>query len=526
VRARFKLLYDPAAPATLKARVLPDLARAGLLPPNDLASFLEDAAPSIRAAALLSLNVKKALPADLQLAVLDRLSDSAPEVREAAMAAIVPLQLRAAIPRLLAIAADSHSPDRTAAMEALCGIPDPRALSVYLEAIQDRDPHLRRSGETALVAIRDKVRGPLMSRLATAAVSDPARLTIERAVARFEPVRSWRAIGPFPRTTAPMFVGELAIDFGRAHSGVLGQSVSWAVRAADPATGRVDLSDLKRGAGDQGGFGYDGNGSPDLCAFAYTELIADHAGPALLLVGSSGTLIVHVNDQAVYTYANLAGRDFAPDTDVARIELAQGKNRIVVLCRQGIGPWCFSLQVARAQPGGDGVHRGVAGSVNTLREHALAHDGDPQRGEALFFDARGIGCGRCHAAAGRGTATIGPDLTGLAAKFDRAEVIRSVLEPSSRIATGYQPVVVATRDGKVTSGVVRSETETMLELADAEARITKVPKSDIDVRRVGEVSIMPSKLVEALSPAEFADLVSYLLSLKQPQAAGSSQDRR
>ena len=107
-------------------------------------------------------------------------------------------------------------------------------------------------------------------------------------------------------------------------------------------------------------------------------------------------------------------------------------------------------------------------------------------------------------------------MTGLAAKYDRAEVIRSVLEPSNRIATGYQPVIVATRDGKVETGVVRSETDTAIELADRDARITRIPKVDIEVRRVGNVSVMPVKLVEVLSPPDFADLISFLMSLKKP----------
>ena len=92
-----------------------------------------------------------------------------------------------------------------------------------------------------------------------------------------------------------------------------------------------------------------------------------------------------------------------------------------------------------------------------------------------------------------------------------------MLEPSHRIATGYQPVTVATHDGKVQTGVVRSETPATLEIADAEARITTIPKSDITVRRTTVVSIMPANLVESMSSAQFADLVAYLLSLKSPQ---------
>jgi putative membrane-bound dehydrogenase-like protein len=524
LRARFTLLYDPNAPASLIARALPDLARLGFLPPNDLVSFLEHAAPSVRAAAVLSLNVKKALPADLQQSVLDRLSDKDAAVREAAMMAVVPLRLRAAVPRLLAIADDSRSPDRAAAMVALCGIPDLRAVSFYLAAIEDRDPRLRRAGELALLAIRDGAREQLASALSGGTLGESAMLTLERVLGQFKPIGDWRVIGPFPRASATEFVGEPTINFALAHAGLLGRPVSWAKRQADPATGRVDLSDFKQGAGDSGGAGYDDGVSPDLGAFAYTEVDADRAGPALFLIGSSGTLIVTVNEKPVYHYNNAAGRGYAPGTDVVRLELAKGRNRILVACRQGIGPWCFGLQIAlvarRAR------ERAVASaSLADLRIFALVHEGDPKKGEAIFFDAKGVGCVRCHTAAGRGNSTIGPDLAGLAAKYDRAEVIRSVLEPSHRITTGYQPVIISTRDGKVATGVVRSESDTTLELADSEAKITKIPKSDIAVRRVGDVSIMPAKLVETLSPAEFADLVSFLVSLKQPQAPAVSRDR-
>ena len=525
VRARFAVLYDPTAPVSLVARALPDLARSGLLPPNDLASFLEHPAPSVRAAALLSLNVKKELPADVQQSVVDRLGDKDADVREAAMVAVVPLRLRAALPRLLAIAGDARSPDRSAAIEALCGIPDPRAVSFYLAAILDRDPRVLRFVESALLAFRDLVADRLASTLSSATLSESATLILERVLGRFEPIRDWRVIGPFPRATAQVFVGERTINFAQAWTGALGRSISWASRPADPATGRVDLSDFKQGAGDRGGFGYDVNGSPDLGAFAYAEVEANRPGSALLLIGSSGTLIVTVNETPVYQYNNFAGRGYVPDTDLVRVELAKGKNRILVVCRQGIGPWCFGLQVARVAPRAR-VHGPNAVSVENFRSYALAHKGDPRKGATIFFETKGVGCVRCHSAGGRGSAVIGPDLTGLAAKYDRAEVIQSLLEPSKRIATGYLPVIVATRDGKVETGVVRSETDTTLELADAEAKIIRIPKSDIDVRRVGNVSVMPSNLVEALSPAEFADLVGFLWSLKQPQNASISRDKQ
>ena len=65
-----------------------------------------------------------------------------------------------------------------------------------------------------------------------------------------------------------------------------------------------------------------------------------------MLVGSSGTMHVTVNEQSVYQSDNPAGRGYSPDTDTVRLTLTKGRNRILVVSRQGIGPWCFSVQIA------------------------------------------------------------------------------------------------------------------------------------------------------------------------------------
>ena len=73
------------------------------------------------------------------------------------MLAVVPLRLARGRPAAWwPSPADPASPDRDSAIEALCGMPDPRAVSVYLAAIEDRDPRLRKAGEMALLAIRDR----------------------------------------------------------------------------------------------------------------------------------------------------------------------------------------------------------------------------------------------------------------------------------------------------------------------------------------------------------------------------------
>jgi putative heme-binding domain-containing protein len=520
LNARLGLIYDANAPASLVAAALPDLATAGLLPPYDLVSFLENRAPAVRAAALLSMNLKKPLPPDLKPSVLDRLNDPAREVREAAILAVVAFRMMEAIPRLLDLAGKPESPDYTPAVLALCRLPDPRALSIYLAAIADASPHTRRAGESALLAIRDRVSDPLAAAARSASRSSPAALSLERVLARFEPIRAWRVIGPFPRTTPQVFVGDPAIDFARTLVGAEGQTIGWTARRSDPATGRVDLDDLKRGSGVRDGFGYETTGSPDLGAFGYAEVDSDTEGPALMLLGSSGTMIVTVNEKLVHDYTDVAGREYAADTDLVRFLLVRGRNRILVLSRQGIGRWGFGVQLARSPVRArTETSRTAVAKVDDLRRVALQHDGDPRRGEEIFFDPKGVGCVRCHSAEGRGNSTVGPDLSGLASKYDRDELIRSVLEPSSRIATGYQAAIVATHDGKVSTGVVRAETGDWLELADSEAKVMRIAKRDIAERRISAVSIMPARTVESLSSTEFADLISFLASLKTRPAS-------
>jgi putative membrane-bound dehydrogenase-like protein len=516
LNARLMVVYDEKAPASLVARALPALGREGVLPPNDLAGFLGHADPAVRASALLALTARKQVPEEVRESVLARLDDPDADVRRAAMQGAVSLRLSEAVPRLLAAA--HRDATRSEATLALAGLPDPRALPVYLSALSDRSPEVRRAGESALLAIRDDVAPDLEKAAQSGRYPGPAVEALEHILARFRPVTAWKVIGPFPRTTAQVFFGEPSIDFGRTHAGAEGRTIAWVVRAGDPATGRVTLDDLKAGAGDRGGFGYDTNGSPDLAAFASTEIESDRDRTALLRVGSSGTVILSVNEKAAHAYVNFAGRPYRPDADVVRVELKRGKNRLLVQARQGIGVWSFGVQVSEPSA------LVVAGASRKVgpeerRAFALRHEGDPKSGEALFFDAKGIGCVNCHAANGRGTANIGPDLTGLALKYDKAEIIRSVLEPSNRIATGYQPVLVATRDGKVVTGVVRSETDAYLELADPDAKVVRIAKPDIEERKIGDVSVMPPGLADSLSVVEFSDLISYLKSLKSAPTA-------
>src|SRR3974377_1401750 len=88
---------------------------------------------------------------------------------------------------------------------------------------------------------------------------------------------------------------------------------------------------------------------------------------------------------------------------------------------------------------------------------ALDNAGHPARGQTLFTDLRRLACSRCHRVRGQ-EGEIGPDLSDIGGKYDREQLIESVLEPSRQIVEGYRPTVLATTDGRVLTGIVRDGT--------------------------------------------------------------------
>ncbi len=359
--ARLALARDPTSPAPLVAQAIASSGRRCLLPEVALAVFLSHPTATVRVAALKSLATLDATSPQTRRRILDRLDDISPDVRLAAIGAVAALKVRESIPRLRTFAGDETC--RAAATKALAAMPDPSALPVYLDALNEHDHEVRQAAEDALRALRDKVGPELESRLRSGEFTGPSALAVERILARFQPLTEWKLIGPFPRNLPPMFTDPASIDFSCAHMGER-RSVSWTSHRGDPTTGRVLVDDLNHRAGDPGDSGYDLKGSADLIAFAYTEIVADHDRPALMKLGSSGTITVTANASLAFHADHQSGRAYSPDSDIVRLALRKGLNRIVVRSRQGIGAWSFSLQLA----GGSGLSSAPAISSTTRDE--------------------------------------------------------------------------------------------------------------------------------------------------------------
>ena len=155
-------------------------------------------------------------------------------------------------------------------------------------------------------------------------------------------------------------------------------------------------------------------------------------------------------------------------------------------------------------------------------DFALAHGGDAGAGKKAFAEAAagGVGCATCHSVDGRG-GTAGPDLSGVGAKYSRRDLAEAVVYPGKAVREGYQQVLVRTRGGQSYAGPVKAETPEALTLHEADGTLRTVRKADIAVRKDSGLSPMPEGLHAGLTPQQFADLVSYLESLKaEAPAAG------
>jgi putative membrane-bound dehydrogenase-like protein len=134
--------------------------------------------------------------------------------------------------------------------------------------------------------------------------------------------------------------------------------------------------------------------------------------------------------------------------------------------------------------------------------------GDVRRGQAVFHSDKAA-CATCHAVGYRG-GDVGPDLTRIGGVRSERDLLEAVLFPSVSFVRSYEPVVVATSDGQVYSGLLKSETPEEYVLVTGADQTARVPREDVEEIRPGTVSLMPAGLDQQLTTQELADLVAFL----------------
>jgi putative membrane-bound dehydrogenase-like protein len=147
--------------------------------------------------------------------------------------------------------------------------------------------------------------------------------------------------------------------------------------------------------------------------------------------------------------------------------------------------------------------------------------GDPARGQKVFATAGT--CAKCHLVNGEGK-DVGPDLSEIGKKLSREAVLEAILFPSAAISHNYETYVVELKNGGVQQGLKISENPEAVSLKDAESIVRTFKRAEIDSISKSPVSLMPADLAKTMTTQELADVVEYLLTLRQVK--GPSNGKR
>jgi putative membrane-bound dehydrogenase-like protein len=133
--------------------------------------------------------------------------------------------------------------------------------------------------------------------------------------------------------------------------------------------------------------------------------------------------------------------------------------------------------------------------------------GDVRRGQSVF-NGNKAACSTCHAIGYLG-GKVGPDLTRIGGVRSERDLLESIVFPSASFVRSYEPVIVATKEGKVHSGILKRDSDEVVLATNATEEV-RISRSDIEEMKPGTVSIMPAGLDQQLSPQDLADLVAFL----------------
>ena len=151
------------------------------------------------------------------------------------------------------------------------------------------------------------------------------------------------------------------------------------------------------------------------------------------------------------------------------------------------------------------------GEVVDLKK-ILTLKGNIARGRELFLEA-GVQCRSCHRVHGTGIA-LGPELDEIGKKYDRAQLLESIVEPSKKIDPKYMAFLATTTEGKAYTGLLVERTPKGILLKTARNETIRLATSEIEDLEPQEKSFMPDQMLRDLTARDAADLLAYLGSLK------------
>ncbi|MGC4004949.1 MAG: hypothetical protein QM811_18295 [Pirellulales bacterium] len=118
-------------------------------------------------------------------------------------------------------------------------------------------------------------------------------------------------------------------------------------------------------------------------------------------------------------------------------------------------------------------------------------------------------CAQCHRFGDLGEG-LGPDLGTVSRRFQKKEILESVLHPSQVISDQYASKAIELKDGRTLNGLVSPQTDGGVLVLTSDGQKAAFPQDAIEAIRPSKVSVMPTGLLNKLSLEGIAELFAYL----------------
>ena len=134
--------------------------------------------------------------------------------------------------------------------------------------------------------------------------------------------------------------------------------------------------------------------------------------------------------------------------------------------------------------------------------------GNPNKGAEIM---KTQACIACHSI-GDGDVKRGPELNNIGARLDREAIAEAILKPDAGIAPSW--VDVTLKDGTVMQGTLVGKTDSEVSVRDIAGVPTTLKAADVAQVKTSASTVMGPHLMDTLTMPQFADVISYLHSLK------------
>ncbi|RLS42353.1 MAG: hypothetical protein DWH81_04415 [Planctomycetota bacterium] len=135
---------------------------------------------------------------------------------------------------------------------------------------------------------------------------------------------------------------------------------------------------------------------------------------------------------------------------------------------------------------------------------ALTHEHDPLRGRELFAK----NCSQCHKVGDIGV-EVAPNISDSRVKTQE-QLLVDILDPNRAVDNNYFSYTLIETSGKVSTGIISSETSSSVTLKQPEGKTITILRSEIEELKPNGMSLMPVGFEKQLTVAQLADVISFV----------------